>query len=46
MKVQIIGLGVVGMAQAKLVHKLNHKVYAYDIIEKNMGAEQPNVAIP
>jgi len=35
MKVQIIGLGVVGMAQAKLLHELNHNVYAYDIIEKN-----------
>lgn len=35
MKVQIIGLGVVGMAQAKLLHKLNHNIYAYDVIEKN-----------
>ncbi len=38
MKVQIIGLGVVGMAQANLLYKLNHKVYAYDIIEKNPPA--------
>jgi len=35
MKVQIIGLGIVGMAQAKLLHELNHNIYAYDIIEKN-----------
>jgi len=38
MKIQIIGLGVVGKAQAYLMHSLNHYVYGYDIkkgVEEN-----------
>jgi nucleotide sugar dehydrogenase len=33
-KIQIIGLGVVGTAQAYLAQKLGHKVFGYDIVAK------------
>ena len=36
MKIQIVGLGVVGKAQAYLCRKLGHKVYGYDINHKNL----------
>ena len=33
-KIQIIGLGVVGTAQAYLAQKLGHEVFGYDIVAK------------
>lgn len=35
MKIQVIGFGVVGSAQAHLFHKLGHQVYAYDVQKKD-----------
>jgi nucleotide sugar dehydrogenase len=35
-RVAVVGLGVVGQAQAFLAHKLRHNVYGYDVVEKNV----------
>lgn len=35
MKIQVIGLGTVGLAQCFLAERLGHKVFGYDIVPKN-----------
>ncbi len=36
MKIQVLGLGVVGLAQAYLLNRLGHSVYGFDIVKREL----------